>query len=54
MGLADGRDIELVFRIVRINEIVGNPVCQHEIPVDQGVAEIALLNITIVLGLEIS
>jgi hypothetical protein len=32
MGLADGREIKLVFRIVRINEIVGDSVCQHEIP----------------------
>ena len=32
ISLANGRDIELVFRIVWINEIVGNPVCQHEIP----------------------
>jgi hypothetical protein len=29
---ADGRDIELVLQIVLINEIVGNPVSQHEIP----------------------
>ena len=32
MGLAYGREIELVLQIVWINEIVGDPVCQHEIP----------------------
>jgi hypothetical protein len=32
IGLADGREIELVLRIVWMNEIVGNLVCQREIP----------------------
>jgi hypothetical protein len=66
MGLADGREIEFVLRIVRMNEIVGNLVCQREIPRemtstggltekrwehkpgDQGLAVIALLDITVV------
>ena len=32
IGLADRREIELVLRIVWMNKIVGNLVCQREIP----------------------
>ncbi len=32
MGFTDGREIELVPRIVLKNKIVGNLVCQREIP----------------------
>jgi hypothetical protein len=32
MGLAESRKIELVLRIVRMNEIVGDLMCQREIP----------------------
>ena len=34
-----GRDIELVLQIVWINKIVGNPMCQHEIPREIALAE---------------
>jgi hypothetical protein len=32
MCLAESREIELVLRIVRMNEIVGDLVCKREIP----------------------
>jgi hypothetical protein len=43
MCLADGREIKFVFRIVCMNEIVGNLVRKREIPrensISQGVSE---------------
>jgi len=54
MCLADGREIKFVFRIVCMNEVVGNLVRQREIPGNVGLAEIVSLDIAIVPGFVIS